>query len=80
MIIVHIFLAISALALSIYSNFSPSLNKLSISYFMAGGTLTSGILLIFINNASILRTCLSGIVFFAVVSLLNELARHKLVA
>ncbi|MBA2279561.1 hypothetical protein H0V99_03945 [Candidatus Saccharibacteria bacterium] len=79
LILTHIILALSALALSVASNFRPDTSKLKTSYSLAIGTLASGFLLIIVNNASVLRTCLSGILFFGVVSLLNETARRKLV-
>ncbi len=75
----HIILALAAIALSVFANFKPSADKLKSSYILAVGTLATGVLLIFVNQANVLRTCLTGIAFFAVVSLLNELARHKLV-
>ncbi len=78
LILTHIILALSALALSVTAVFLPSKNKLRVSYGLAAGTLSSGALLIIINNASVLRTCLTGILFFGIVSILNETARHKL--
>ncbi len=74
----HIILAISALVLSTINFFAPANSRLKISYLMAAGTLSSGVLLIVFSNAGIIKTCLTGIAFFAVVSLLNELARNKL--
>lgn len=79
LILVHVVLALSALVLSAAANFMPSSRKLRASYGLAAGTLTSGLLLIVINHASVLRTCLTGIVFFGIVSILNETARQKLV-
>lgn len=79
LILIHIILALSALALSIFANFKPDTTKLKISYGLAIGTLSSGILLILVNNASVVRTCLTGILFFGMVSILNEVARQKLV-
>jgi hypothetical protein len=78
MIIIHVVFAISALAMSLINNYRPSAVKLKASYSLAVGTLSSGVLLIIVNNASVLRTCLTGIVFFGVVSILNETARHRL--
>jgi hypothetical protein len=74
----HIVLALASLAFATFTFFRPSETKLTVSYLSALGTLASGALLIIINNASILRTCLTGILFFAVVSVLNELARKRL--
>lgn len=78
LILLHVILALGALVLSTHSNFKPTAGKLRASYGLAAGTLTSGVLLIVINNASVLRTCLTGIVFFGVVTVLNETARRKL--
>ena len=78
LILIHVMLAIGALTLSVIANFKPSSNKLKVSYGLAVGTLASGVLLIVINHANVLRTCLTGIVFFAIVSLLNEFARRNL--
>lgn len=80
LIFIHVVLALSAIALSILANFKPSSGKLRSSYFLAVGTLASGVLLIVINHASVLRTCLTGVLFFGVVSILNEAARTKLQA
>lgn len=74
----HVILALSSLGLATYNFTSPSKTKLNAAYGLAGGTLASGTALIFLNNASVLRTCLTGIAFFGIVSILNELARHKL--
>ena len=78
LMVIHIVLALSALAVSTAANFSPSNDKLRTSYGLAVGTLASGVSLIFVNHANVLRTCLTGIVFFGVVSILNELARKHL--
>lgn len=80
MILLHVVLALSALGVSAYANVKPSDAKLRVSYGLAIGTLSSGVALIVVNHASVLRTCLSGIIFFGVVSGLNEIARRKLLA
>lgn len=78
LILTHIILALSAVGLSIFANVNPSNGKLKASYGLAAGTLTTGVLLIVIGGASIVRTCLTGIVFFGIVTILNETARRKL--
>jgi hypothetical protein len=78
LILIHVIFAFGALALAVFANFKPSSNKLTLSYRLALGTLASGVLLIPVNNANILRTCLTGILFFGIVSMLNELARKRL--
>ncbi len=78
LILIHVILALSALALSAFNNFKPQADRLKASYGLAAGTLTSGILLIVFSHASIIRTCLTGIAFFGIVSVLNETARRRL--
>lgn len=78
LVIIHAIFALSALGVSVYGNVRPGRNKLNASYGLAYVTLASGVLLIVISHASILRTCISGIAFFGIVSFLNELARRKL--
>lgn len=80
LIVLHVVLALAALAVSVAANIHPAANKLKISYYLAGGTLSTGVLLIVVNNASVIRTCLTGIAFFVAVSILNETARKRLVS
>lgn len=77
-ILIHVVLALVSLTLSAFNFFVPSKVKLIMSYLFATGTLASGVMLIFVNSASVLRTCLTGIVFFGVVTVMNELSRKKL--
>lgn len=78
MIILHVVLAISSLVFASINYFRPGKGKMQASYGLAAGTLISGVSLILLNNASVLRTCLSGIIFFAAVSALNIAASRKL--
>jgi hypothetical protein len=78
LIVIHVLLALSAIGVSVFNLRKPTNTQLRISYQLAITTLISGVLLIIINNASVLRTCLTGIVFFAGVSMLNEFSRRKL--
>lgn len=78
MIILHVFLAVASLVLSTINFVSPGAKKSVVSYGLATGTLASGVVLIVVNNASVLRTCLTGIVFFGIVSIMNQAASRKL--
>ena len=78
LIVLHVILASLSLILAVMNYFAPVKRLLALSYVFASGTLTSGVLLIIFNDSSIIRTCLTGIVFFAAVSTLNELARTRL--
>ncbi len=78
LIIIHVVLALTSLILSMANYFKPSAGELKSSYTLAGTTLLSGVLLIVVNHASVLHTCITGIIFFCIVSFLNETARKKL--
>lgn len=78
LILTHVIFALGALAISVLANFRPAAGKLKASYILAGGTLTTGVLLVVIGHANLVRTCLTGIVFFGIVSILNETARKRL--
>jgi len=78
MIILHVFLAVASLVLSTINFISPGAKKSVVSYGLATGTLASGVVLIVVNNASVLRTCLTGLVFFGIVSIMNQAASRKL--
>lgn len=78
LILIHVIMALAALTVSVLANIKPSVNKLFGSYVLAVNTLLSGTLLIVVNHANVLRTCLTGIIFFAVVAALNEIARKRL--
>jgi hypothetical protein len=77
-VLLHVVLALASLTLSSVNVFRPSIKLQKMSYGLAAGTLSSGVALIFINNASVLRTCVTGLIFFAVVTAMNEVARKRL--
>lgn len=77
-IFTHVILALLSLALSTVNYFIPTKAKLVTSYILATSTLVSGVVLIVVNNASVLRTCLTGIAFFGVVTAVNEVSRQKI--
>lgn len=78
LILIHIVLALSSLGLATYNLIRPTLGRLKTSYGLAGATLGSGALLVVINHASVLRTCMTGLVFFASVTALNSVSSYLL--
>lgn len=78
MILLHVLLAIASLGLATFNLFAPAQRRLTGAYVLAGSTLASGVLLIIVNHANVVRTCMTGIFFFATVTLLNEVARRRL--
>ncbi|MDQ2973250.1 MAG: hypothetical protein M3Q79_02095 [bacterium] len=78
MIIIHVILALSSLAVATYNLYRPASSRLKLSYALAAATLSSGVMLVFINNASVLRTCVTGLLFFALVTAMNTVSSRKL--
>ncbi len=78
MIIIHVIAALTALLLSVLSLLSPSKLKIIFSYILITSTLISGSLLIIVNQVSIVRTCITGVIFLAVTLYLTVAANNKL--
>ena len=74
----HVLVAISSLGMGVTNHLRPSKALLRTSYALAGGTLSSGVMLVLFNQASIIRTCATGVLFFGVVSYLNESVRVRI--
>lgn len=73
----HILIALSSVALSVYLMFRPQGSLLKVSYALIGLTLATGSALVF-NGANVLHTCLSGLVYCLVVAGATEVARRRL--
>lgn len=74
-ILVHVVIALASVTLASFTFFKPTVKRLSASYGLIVATVASGTLLIFVNSADILRTCLSGLFYVTVVSLVT-IATH----
>ncbi len=78
MLILHIAVALLGLGVSTWLYINPSKNKINLSSGLLGITLVSGISLIFLNSASILRTCLTGLAYTAFVTAMLYVSSKKL--
>ncbi len=76
--VLHVILAVISLAVATYNLYRPASSRLKLSYVLAAATLSSGVMLIFINNASVLRTCITGLLFFALITAMNTVSSRKL--
>lgn len=79
-ILLHVIIALATVGYTAYLYFRPSPEKFSPAYFLLGGTIGSGVLLIFTTGASILRTCLTGLLFIGFVSVGIIASKQKLAA
>lgn len=77
-IAIHVTIALSTLLLTTYNYFKPTKNKLTASYISISATLLSGSYLAFASSANILRTCVTGLMFVTVTSILTYYSYKKL--
>ena len=74
-LLIHIAIALSSIVISSIVFFMPSIKKLAVSYGFVVATVASGTALLIANPSSILHTCLSGLFYITVVSLVT-IATH----
>jgi hypothetical protein len=79
-VILHVIIALSSIALASYAFMRPSASILRISYGLVGMTFASGFYLVWSAPAHMLQACISGVVYITVVSVAIVAAKHKLVA
>ncbi len=77
-ILIHVIIAVSSIIVSALSFVNPSNAKLKASYVLIGSTLASGTYLVFSAQASLLRTCISGLVFITITSIVTHFSRNRL--
>lgn len=75
MLILHISIALASLIFATITFFAPSLKKITISYGLIIATVGTGTALLIINPKNLLHTCLSGLFYVTVVSLVT-IATH----
>jgi hypothetical protein len=78
LLVAHIVVAVAGLITASAAFVRPSQSKIQASYGLLAGTLLSGSSLIIVANASILRTCMSGLLYTAVMYFGIAAAKAKL--
>lgn len=66
-IAVHVVAALLSLASTTWLYLSPSRSKFRMTYGLIGTTVASGSLMILVAGSSLLRTCVSGLLYLGVV-------------
>jgi hypothetical protein len=74
-LLLHIMIAISSIGIATVTYFKPSVKKLGASYGFIIATVASGTALLIMNPSNILHTCLSGLFYVTVVSIVT-IATH----
>lgn len=80
LILIHVIIALFSVACATYTFFAPSKSSLYLSYALIASTLISGTYLIIASHASLLSSCMSGLIYITVVSFGILPARKKLAA
>lgn len=80
MILLHVVIALLSLVFTSYTYLHPTAAKLKGAYVLIGGTLVTGIYLVWSAPAHLLEGCLMGLFYLALVSVGVITARTKLVA
>jgi len=68
-------IAISSIGIATFTYFKPTIKRLGVSYGFIGATVASGTALLIMNPSNILHTCLSGLFYVTVVSIVT-IATH----
>ena len=74
-LLIHIIIAVSSIVIASIVFFKPSIKRIGISYGFIVGTVASGTALLIATPSSILHTCLSGLFYITVVSIIT-IATH----
>ncbi len=74
-VLIHVIIAITSIALSSITFFKPALKRLYASYGLIVATVASGTLLLIATPSNILHTCLSGLFYLTVISIVT-IATH----
>lgn len=78
MLLTHIIIAFTSLIIASLAAYTPTKQKLFLTYISSVGTLMSGVLLMVVSPVSIARVCISGGAFLASVIALTVIAKRRL--
>jgi F0F1-type ATP synthase epsilon subunit len=77
LVLIHVFIAFSSIAIATLSVVVPSQRILRANYVLIAATLLSGTFLVWQTHAPLVSACLSGIVYLTVAVSLTAFARHR---
>ncbi len=77
-LVAHIVIALSSLAVATHLLFSPSQRKFRMSYGLVGLTLLTGITLVWMHPAHLAQACVSGLIYLSAVFAMMVAAHHRL--
>lgn len=74
----HIIVALSGIAIAVVSLVSMSRRAISASYMLTGATIATGTGLVILKPDSLLKSCLTGLLYMVVILVLTSLAQYRL--
>jgi hypothetical protein len=77
-LVIHILIALSSIAVSTLSFFTPSLARLRLAYGLVTATLASGTYLVISTHSPMLSSCVTGLIYTGFVLSLIVSAHFKL--
>ena len=77
-VLLHVIIAISSIALASFTFFKPSTKKLLVSYGFMIATVGSGTYLLLATGADMLKTCLSGLAYLTITLFITIATHYKM--
>lgn len=77
-LILHIIIALTSIAYTTFTYFTPSKNRLRTSWSLVVLTITSGTWLVISTHSALVQSCTTGLVYLAVISTGIIAAQRKL--
>jgi len=78
LVLSHVVIALSSVFFAAYSLFSPSQNKLKVSYGLTTATLATGTYLVISTHSPLLQSCTTGLAYLAIIFSLIAVTRRRL--
>jgi len=79
-ILIHILIALSSVCFSTYLFFKPTNRNFYINYSLIGMTFATGIYLVLSTHSSLLKSCITGLIYLGVVSFATAAAQYRRIA
>ena len=77
-ILIHVIIALTSIVVASFTFFNPSIKKLIVSYGLILATVGSGTFLILTASSNILKSCLVGLAYVTVVTIVTIAAHVRL--
>lgn len=76
-LLIHIIIALSSLGIATLTYFKPTTARIGTSYGFIVATVASGTALLIVNPSNLLHTCLSGLFYVTVVSIVTIATHYR---